>query len=253
MVDVADSCPVVPGLAGFAGCPPPDTDGDGLTDDVDRCATEPEDKDGYLDEDGCPDPDNDKDGVLDGADGCPMDAGPAANKGCPDPDRDGDGVVDRSDSCPAVAGLPEHAGCPQQQQVKIAGNKLEIIESVYFKLDKAIIEQRSFGLLDNVASVLASHPDLVIRVEGHTDSRGNDAYNLDLSQRRADAVVAYLVGRGIDKARLQAKGFGETAPISDNRTRSGRAQNRRVVFVIVGGSAIENKQQGADESTKETK
>ena len=82
--------------------------------------------------------------------------------------------------------------------------------------------------------MLAAHGALVIRVEGHTDSQGDDAYNLELSQRRAQAVVDYLVGKGVDRARLQAKGFGEARPLADNRTRDGRAENRRVVFTIIG-------------------
>ena len=225
-----------------------DRDHDGILDVVDRCPAQPEDKDGFEDDDGCPDPDNDKDGVLDVADRCPIVPGVEANQGCPDTDADGDTVVDRLDRCPTEIGPPDNNGCPQPQKlVTIGDDKLEIVESVYFKLDSAIIEPRSFELLDNVATVLAAHGALVIRVEGHTDSQGDDAYNLELSQRRAQAVVDYLVGKGVERARLQAQGFGETKPIANNRTRDGRAQNRRVVFTIIGA----NKQQGADESTRE--
>jgi outer membrane protein OmpA-like peptidoglycan-associated protein len=210
--------------------------------------------DAFEDDDGCPDPDNDKDGVLDVADRCPIVSGVEANQGCPDTDADGDTVVDRLDRCPTEIGPPENNGCPQPQKlVTLGDDKLEIVESVYFKLDRAIIEPRSFELLDNVATVLAAHATLVIQVEGHTDSQGDDAYNLDLSQRRAQAVVDYLAGKGVDRARLRAKGFGETRPIASNGTRDGRAQNRRVVFTILGASSntIENMQQGADESTRE--
>jgi outer membrane protein OmpA-like peptidoglycan-associated protein len=99
--------------------------------------------------------------------------------------------------------------------------------------------------------VAASHPTLVLEVEGHTDSQGDDLYNLELSQRRAQAVVDYLVAKGVPRAQLQAQGFGETKPIADNRTKEGRAQNRRVVFTIVGASNIQNRHRDADDSTKE--
>ncbi|HET7499454.1 MAG TPA: OmpA family protein, partial [Kofleriaceae bacterium] len=251
VLDAADACPMQPGITELKGCPAVDTDGDGIPDHQDACPTQAEDKDGFEDGDGCPDPDNDKDGIPDAADACPMQPGPEATKGCPDPDRDGDGVVDRLDNCPGEPGAADNAGCPRQQLVKLGGGKLDMIRSVYFKLDKAIIEQRSFTLLDNVAAVLASHPTLTVQVEGHTDSQGDDAYNLELSQRRAEAVVEYLVSKGVDRARLQAKGFGETQPIADNKTQTGRAQNRRVVFTIIGDTTIENQQQGADDSTRE--
>jgi outer membrane protein OmpA-like peptidoglycan-associated protein len=251
MLDAADSCPLDPGIAELKGCPAKDSDVDGLADHLDQCPTDPEDVDSFQDADGCPDPDNDKDGVLEPADGCPMEAGPETNKGCPEPDSDGDTVIDRLDNCPTEKGLPENAGCPKQQLVKITDEKIDILESVYFKLNKAIIEKRSYALLDNVAAVLANHSNLVIQVEGHTDGQGNDAYNLTLSQRRAQAVADYLVKKGIDKARLQHKGFGETVPIADNQTKDGRAQNRRVVFTIIGANNIQNKQQGADDSMKE--
>jgi outer membrane protein OmpA-like peptidoglycan-associated protein len=221
---------------------------------TDRCPDVAEDRDGFQDEDGCPDPDNDNDGILDFADRCPLEPGPAANEGCPDPDRDGDTVVDRLDNCPDEKGPPENAGCPTKQLVKITDTKLEIIESVYFKLDKAVIEPRSYALLDNVAQVLLSHAKLLIQVEGHTDSQGNAKYNKDLSQRRAQAVVDYLVKKGVDKARLQPLGFGMDKPIADNKTTAGRAQNRRVVFTIVAapaGTQIENHQQGAGGDTQE--
>jgi outer membrane protein OmpA-like peptidoglycan-associated protein len=251
VLDAADSCTLDPGIAELKGCPAKDSDTDGLADHLDQCPTDPEDMDSFQDADGCPDPDNDKDGVLDPADGCPMEAGPETNKGCPEPDNDSDTVIDRLDNCPTEKGLPENAGCPKQQLVKITEDKLEILESVYFKLNKAIIEKRSYALLDNVAAVLSSHPTLVIQVEGHTDGQGNDAYNLALSQRRARSVADYLVQQGIDKARLQPRGFGETVPIADNQTKDDRAQNRRVVFTIIGANNIQNKQQGADDSMKE--
>ncbi|HEY0190012.1 MAG TPA: Ig-like domain-containing protein [Kofleriaceae bacterium] len=245
VLDQDDRCINTPGLAAFAGCP--DTDRDGIADIDDKCPTEAEDKDGFEDADGCPDPDNDKDGVLDADDRCPLEPGPVANKGCPDPDRDGDTVVDRLDNCPDEQGPPENNGCPKKQLVRITDDKLEILESVYFQTDRAVILPRSFALLDNVVAVLRAHDKLRIQVEGHTDSQGKAEYNKQLSQRRAEAVVAYLTHKGIDAARLIPMGFGQVQPIADNATAAGRAQNRRVVFTVLGDDGhVQVKQQGAD-------
>jgi len=246
VLDRDDRCIDVPGIV--RGCP--DGDGDGIADLDDKCPTQPEDKDGFEDGDGCPELDNDKDGTPDLADACPLKPGPAENSGCPDTDRDDDMVVDRLDNCPDQIGPPENQGCPEKQLVKITDDKLEIVESVYFKTDRAVIEARSFALLDNVAAVLAAHDQLKIQVEGHTDSQGDDAYNKKLSQRRAEAVVAYLVKKGIDRSRLTAMGFGEELPIAVNTTKEGRAQNRRVVFTVIGGANVKTHVQGAGEDTK---
>jgi outer membrane protein OmpA-like peptidoglycan-associated protein len=249
VLDKDDRCPNVPGPASLQGCP--DSDGDGIPDIDDKCPDQPEDKDGFEDADGCPDPDNDKDGVLDAADLCPLEPGPVANKGCPDADRDGDTVVDRLDNCPDEPGPPENNGCPKKQLVKITDDKLEILESVYFKTDKAEIQPRSFPLLDNVVAVLKTHPLLKIQVEGHTDSQGKPEYNKQLSQRRAESVVAYLVKKGITADRLIPMGFGQEQPIADNKTAEGRAQNRRVVFSVLGDDGhVKTKVQGAGGDTK---
>ncbi|MBP9087066.1 MAG: OmpA family protein, partial [Kofleriaceae bacterium] len=97
------------------------------------------------------------------------------------------------------------------------------------------ILQKSNKLLDNVVRVLNVHTEIAkVQVQGHTDSQGDDAYNLDLSRRRAAQVMQYLVSHGVDAARLASEGFGETAPIADNQKAAGRAANRRVVFQILG-------------------
>ncbi|MEM9731439.1 MAG: OmpA family protein, partial [Myxococcota bacterium] len=200
--------------------PPSDRDGDGIIDELDACPDDPEDYDGFQDEDGCPDLDNDADGIPDLEDACPDEPGPPENNGCPDTDRDGDGVPDRVDNCPDEPGPPQNQGCPEEQRVAIEEGQIEILEKIYFEFDSAKIQSRSFPLLDNVAAVLNAHPEIaLIRVEGHTDSRGSDAYNLRLSQRRAESVVRYLETKGgVSADRLEAEGFGETQPIIPDAT-----------------------------------
>ncbi|MBA3817635.1 MAG: tandem-95 repeat protein, partial [Deltaproteobacteria bacterium] len=252
ILDVADRCVLEPGIQELAGCPSQDEDSDHIADHLDTCPKEREDLDGFQDTDGCPELDNDQDTVVDASDACPLQAGPADNKGCPDPDRDGDTVVDRLDNCPDEPGDPKFAGCKTKQLVTITGTRLEILESVYFALDKAVILPRSFKLLNNIAAVLGAHPTIVVQIEGHTDAQGNDAYNKKLSQKRANSVKAYLVKRGVPQARLQAMGFGEDKPIAVNTTKEGRAQNRRVVFTILGGDGtVQTREQGAGEDSKE--
>ena len=215
------------------GCPDFDNDGDGVLDVDDGCPLDPEDIDGFQDQDGCPDPDNDGDGILDVDDMCPDEPGPPENNGCPEADRDGDGVLDRIDNCPDEPGTLENQGCQEAQLVVIGDGQLEILEKVFFKTGSAKLQPRSFALLDNVAKVINAHPEYpLIRVEGHSDATGALKYNMRLSQKRAETVVRYLVGRGgVARGRLIAEGFGPTRPIVPNaRTSAERAQNRRVEF-----------------------
>ena len=182
---------------------PGDRDGDGLTDDVDKCPDEPEDKDGFEDDDGCPDPDNDKDSVL-----------------------------DKDDKCPTEPGVPPD-GCPQKYKlVVVTEKKIELKQTVFFDFNKATIKPVSYALLDDVAQALKDNPKIKVEVQGHTDSVGNDAFNLKLSQKRAESVRKYLVKQGVAADRMVPKGYGENVPIADNRTADGRSQNRRVEFII---------------------
>jgi outer membrane protein OmpA-like peptidoglycan-associated protein len=238
VLDSDDACPTEMGIAELKGCPAKDGDGDGVSDHLDKCVDQPEDKDEFQDDDGCPDEDNDADGVVDARDRCPNEAGVVENGGCPDKDRDGDTVVDRLDNCPDEAGAPENAGCKQKQLVAITETGLTIVDAVYFRTGKAIIERRSFKLLDNVAAVILAHPEVgVIKVEGHTDDVGKDERNMTLSQERAESVRNYLIGKGVPAERLAAQGFGETQPLVPNTNRKNRATNRRVVFTIDKGEA----------------
>lgn len=243
ILDDTDKCVDEPedkdGYQDEDGCPEPDNDGDGVLDGADKCPLDPEDKDGYQDEDGCAEPDNDSDGLLDSADGCPLEAedkdGVKDEDGCPDCDDDNDGVPEcpeAKDQCPGQHGEPTD-GCPKKYDlVVVTETKIELRQTVYFDTRKAKIKPVSFPLLDDVAKALADHPKISVRIEGHTDSQGADRFNLTLSQRRAEAVRTYLIAKGIEKERMVAKGYGERVPIADNRTSDGRGQNRRVEFVI---------------------
>ena len=154
-------------------------------------------------------------------------------------DTDGDGVPDRLDNCPREKGTAENHGCPRKQLVALREDRLEILEKIYFSSARARIEPRSWKLLDQVAQVLKSHPDLLsIQIEGYTDDRGSATTNTALSQARAEAVVNYLRKKGIAENRLAARGFGPESPIASNTSKKGREKNRRVEFrVLKRGSA----------------
>jgi len=216
-----------------------DRDGDGIPDSVDRCPDEPEDFDGFQDEDGCPDPDNDGDGVLDVVDRCPNTPGPASNFGCPIQDADGDGVADEVDRCPNTPGPASNFGCPEPEKIYkrlvVKEDRIEIKQQIKFKSGSAkIVGKDSFAILREVAQALNDHPQIKkIRIEGHTDSVGGDAQNLKLSQNRASAVMSELIKDSVDPARMEAWGYGKMRPIASNSTASGRTQNRRTEFNIV--------------------
>jgi OOP family OmpA-OmpF porin len=131
-------------------------------------------------------------------------------------------VVDASDRCPAT---------PAGDKVDNVGCSLTIRLEVFFDTASATIKPSSYAELDNVVTFLKeTAPSATGVVEGHTDSQGADAYNLQLSQRRADAVLKYLLEKGVPASRISARGFGETQPVADNATTEGRALNRRVVL-----------------------
>ena len=210
-----------------------DTDGDGVPDDIDRCPLDPEDKDGYQEEDGCPDPDNDNDGIVDAMDACPNNPGPLENRGCPVLDRDGDGIPDDQDKCPDLAGVAPD-GCPKKYAlVEVKKDRIEIKQQVKYQTGKFKVLPASYPLLNQVVQVLNDYPKMRLRVEGHTDNVGGESFNLKLSQRRAESVMAYLVSKGIAEDRLDSAGYGLTRPVASNRTAKGRGQNRRTEFHIV--------------------
>jgi outer membrane protein OmpA-like peptidoglycan-associated protein len=241
ILDNVDKCPNDPedkdGFEDDDGCPDPDNDKDGIPDVKDKCPLEPEDKDGFEDEDGCPDPDNDADGIADVNDKCPVEPedkdGFEDEDGCPDPDNDKDGVLDKADKCPNEPGPADNNGCPKKyEHIVVTQEKIELKQKIFFDTDKATIQPRSFSLLDEIASVLRARPTMTVRIEGHTDSRGTRAHNLKLSQARADSVRTHLVGLGIEQQRMESRGYGPDQPIETNKTAAGREKNRRVEFII---------------------
>jgi outer membrane protein OmpA-like peptidoglycan-associated protein len=171
---------------------------------------------------GCPDKDGD--GIADKDDACPDIKGLASMKGCPD--TDGDGIADKDDKCPDVFGLAANAGCPEVK-------KFEIYKVVYFGVDKSVVMTKYTKDLDEVVIIMNNHTDVSVSVEGHADAVGSDAYNLKLSEKRADYVINYLKKKGIAQERLVKKFFGEANPVGNNKTAVGRAQNRRVEIKTV--------------------
>ncbi len=248
VLDADDECPDVKGTLEMNGCP--DSDGDGVADKNDAC---PKEK-GLPNLKGCPDSDND--GISDKEDRCPNNAGTAALKGCPDgdsdgvadiddkcptkpgskdfegcPDSDGDGVFDNTDKCPDKAGTAQSKGCPViapavVQKAKLAAN------GINFETGNAKILAASNKNLDQLVDIMNEFPEVVAEIEGHTDNQGDASANKKLSQDRADAVKAYLVGKGIKADRLKSIGYGQEIPVADNKTDAGRKKNRRVEFKL---------------------
>lgn len=160
----------------------------------------------------------------------PQDATPPAPPPAPEAvevlDSDGDGVADNADRCPDTARGTnvDRRGCP---------DILLTLTGLHFTFDSSDIEPASAGILDDAVTALGRHEAVDVRIEGHTDSVGTETYNLALSQRRADAVLDYLVRHGVARSRLTTQGKGETQPVAANDTAAGRYRNRRVEFRVV--------------------
>ena len=245
ILDTMDKCPNEPGPRENDGCPlnkVRDRDGDGIPDDLDKCPDDPEDFDKFEDEDGCPDPDNDKDGIPDKLDLCPNDPedkdGCEDEDGCPDPDNDRDRILDGNDKCPnepeTYNGVEDEDGCPDKGLVIVQRGKLEILDKIYFETDKDIIMERSWPLIDAIAATIKGHPEIaLIEIQGHADERGDDEHNLDLTDRRAHAVMRALEDRNVELGRLRARGYGETRPVCTQHNEDCWSKNRRVEFIIL--------------------
>jgi len=148
------------------------------------------------------------------------------------PDRDADGVPDGVDRCPDVAGPMDNWGCPAYKRLVVTPDKLELKEKLYFAWDQAVLQDVSFPVLDEVVQALKDNKGFRVQVEGHTSSEGDDDHNQTLSEKRAQAVLDYLVAHGIAPDRLVSKGFASSVPADTNATVAGRENNRRVEFVV---------------------
>jgi len=282
--DKADKCPDNPedfdSFEDDDGCPDFDNDKDKVLDasefrdgkwtNLDKktengrevdCRNEPEDMDGFEDEDGCPDPDNDRDTLLDAVDKCPNDPEDFDQfedaDGCPDVDNDGDKVLDAAklnrnpdgtytwdnndkrnsggvevdcrNQPEDFDGIEDEDGCPEF--LEFDDCTIKLTDKIYFKFNKWDIDPKSFKLMDEVASTMKAAPEIKVWIDGHTDSKGSDKFNKTLSQKRVDSVKRYLVDKGgIAADRLEPRGLGESVPIADNKSADGRAANRRVEF-----------------------
>lgn len=225
--DYADSCPTQAGPIKFNGCP--DSDGDGIPDRFDACP----DVFGLAQFNGCPD--SDGDGIPDPADSCPHQAGLAAYNGCPD--SDGDGIPDDKDICPFVAGPADNHGCPYRK-----GSRIDVTEDldrnqVHFAFNKFTITQDSYPYLDSIVATMKKFPQTKVRVDGYSDIIGPEMANVIISKQRALEVRRYLMHKGIDTKRIIVKANGYSDPVADNKTRSGRALNRRATMVVRNDSA----------------
>ena len=250
--DKNDACPDVPGLEAFNGCP--DSDNDGIEDSKDDCPNEaglaelngcPDgDSDGIADkDDACPTvaglaglagcPDADADGIADKDDTCPTEKGPMANKGCPWADTDGDGILDKDDKCPNEAGTVVNNGCPVVAPTPAVMKVLnDYAKTILFDTGRASIKTQSEAVLQNITAILKEYPNANFSIDGYTDSVGAKTSNQILSERRANTVRDFLIANGIGADRLSSAGFGEDNPIDTNKTRAGRANNRRVEVVL---------------------
>lgn len=228
IIDKDDECPDDPGLKEFMGCP--DKDGDGTPDKLDACPDIP----GPKEYKGCPDRDGDT--VLDKDDKCPDVAGPVENQGCPWPDTDKDGFIDKEDKCPTVPGVKEYGGCPPPPPIKAAEQKIieRAFKSLEFATGKDIIVAKSLPSLNELAKLLVQHKtDWTLKLSGHTDNQGNADKNMELSEKRANAVKRYLVKKGAAADGIITEWFGQTVPIDSNDTPAGRQKNRRVEMKIL--------------------
>ncbi|MEQ1438299.1 thrombospondin type 3 repeat-containing protein [Fontimonas sp. SYSU GA230001] len=245
--DSRDQCPNTPkGVpVNTNGCPL-DSDGDGVPDYLDKCpGTRPGTR---VNAEGCSLEDRDGDGIPDELDKCPGTPPgiPVGPDGCP-LDSDGDGVPDYMDECPRTpAGakvLPN--GCAltgdcrkprpgeQADANGCAIDKNFILRGVKFEFDSDRLTPAAREILNEVAQTLQAYPNIDVELEGHTDAIGSDAYNLGLSERRANAVKVYLEGRGVKGKRMKPVGYGESRPIATNETDAGREENRRVELKVI--------------------
>ena len=247
ITDDVDGCPLEPEdvdtFEDSNGCPDIDNDADGILDAADTCPLEPEDKDGWQDDEGCPDPNTQVTVRITDMDGNPIDLAKGVLK-------KGDTVVDTSgqslarELAPSLYVFEGSAGTYSTERMEfevVNGPPVELqlfLEKqkdvkINFETAKAVIKPDSFGLLDQAVKILVDYPEIrKLRIEGHTDSRGSDTYNLKLSSDRAASVMKYFIDKGVDPNRLTSQGFGESKPLDPANNEAAWTKNRRVDFFI---------------------
>lgn len=223
----------------------PDADGDGICDRDDKCPDTP--CCAKVGPDGCPF-DSDGDGIYDGIDKCPdTPKGAKVNeKGCP-LDSDKDGVCDGIDQCPDTprdAKVDKH-GCP----IKTSETALVFLDTgvfttseIVFEFDSAEIKPESYKILNEIGDALSEWPELEIEIGGHTDNKGSEDYNQKLSEKRAQAVLDYLTKNFSDirHGNYSVKGYGEKKSVASNDSEEGRAENRRVEFIVLNKEKLKH-------------
>jgi outer membrane protein OmpA-like peptidoglycan-associated protein len=189
--------------------PPPDRDSDGIPDHLDACPDEPEDFDGFEDEDGCPDPDNDGDGIPDVVDDCPNE--------------------------PEVFnGIEDEDGCPDEGLIELIDDRIVLEEKVLFDLNRSRVKSSARPVLAAIVHMWRQHPEWIqVRIEGHADVRGPADFNMNLSRRRARNVMEALIRAGLPREIIDSVGFGNTRPRDPGHTEEAHERNRRVEFVVV--------------------
>jgi outer membrane protein OmpA-like peptidoglycan-associated protein len=261
LFDPQDACPTEPEDADsfddHDGCPDPDNDRDGILDLADDCVSDPEDMDGWQDEEGCPDPNTLLRVITkDAATTRPLDAARIAIQCGESVTRSGTapyetelppgscvvqasavGYTAASMTVALVDGPPSEAVLTlepkKEARVIVTRERIELRESIRFETGKATIRKESFGILDETVQILTDYPEIVrLRIEGHTDERGGEAFNLELSKKRAAAVLTYFTGKGIDPARLTSEGYGEVRPLDPAHNTAAWEKNRRTDFFV---------------------
>ncbi len=251
VADGLDQCPNTPrgATVDARGCPS-DSDNDGVVDGLDQCPNTP--TGAVVDARGCP-RDSDNDGVPDGIDQCAdTPAGTRVDaRGCPlVTDADNDGVPDDKDLCPNTPANAkvDRDGCP----IELSEREIELLDkgriterNIHFETAKWDILPESYPILDAIGAILIQWPRLRIEIGGHADWRGSDAYNLDLSNKRAHAVLDYLLEKfpQLTHENFSAKGYGERVPVATNKTVEGMAMNRRVEFKVLNTEELKRERE----------
>jgi len=204
-----------------------DTDDDGVEDEMDKEINTPRGAEVYGSGIAI---DSDKDGIKDYEDDCPLVPGIVELNGCPDLDE-----IEEEPFVPVVVEIKE------KEKKEIAAKISLLSKAIYFKTDKDELKPESYKPLNQISDVMFDYPASKFKIEGNTDSRGKDSYNLSLSKRRSSTVYRYLTDRGVEHNRLSSEGYGETKPIASNDTEAGRQMNRRVEINYIDPDSEEGK------------